>query len=168
MLAEVERAMRDHAPIVFLAWDPHPMNMRFDLRYLAGGDAVFGPDSGGAAVYTNTRAGYSRQCPNRGGCFVHYFGCTGMALDLAAAVWSWILGRVRSLPNLQPIDCGSGTCPSIRTMSSGSTEGPRSTLKTDSDQRNHRNKKSSQRFRVDACGTSTVAAAGVTHRNRAN
>jgi glycine betaine/proline transport system substrate-binding protein len=67
MLAEVERAMRDHAPIVFLAWDPHPMNMRFDLRYLAGGDAVFGPDSGGAAVYTNTRAGYSRQCPNRGG-----------------------------------------------------------------------------------------------------
>ena len=87
MLAEVERAMRDHAPIVFLAWDPHPMNMRFDLRYLAGGDAVFGPDSGGAAVYTNTRAGYSRQCPNRGGCFVHCFGCTGMALDLAAAVW---------------------------------------------------------------------------------
>jgi glycine betaine/proline transport system substrate-binding protein len=65
MLAEVERAMHDHAPIVFLAWDPHPMNMRFDLRYLAGGDAVFGPDSGGAAVYTNTRACYSRQCPNR-------------------------------------------------------------------------------------------------------
>ena len=71
---------------------------RFALRYLAGGDAVFGPDSGGAAVYTNTRAGYSRQCPNKGSCFVHCFGCTGMALDLAAAVWSWILGRVRSLP----------------------------------------------------------------------
>ena len=66
MLAEVERAYRVHAPIVFLAWAPHPMNMRFDLRYLTGGDAVFGPNFGGAAVYTNTRAGYSAQCPNVG------------------------------------------------------------------------------------------------------
>jgi glycine betaine/proline transport system substrate-binding protein len=66
MLAEVERAYRLHAPIVFLAWDPHPMNMRFELRYLNGGDSVFGPNFGGAAVYTNTRAGYSAQCPNIG------------------------------------------------------------------------------------------------------
>ena len=64
MLAEVERAYRDRAPIVFLAWDPHPMNMRFDLQYLAGGDSVFGPNYGGASVYTNTRAGYALQCPN--------------------------------------------------------------------------------------------------------
>src|SRR4029077_15636854 len=64
MLAEVEPAPRAHAPIVFLAWDPHPMNMRFDLRYLAGGDAVFGPNFGEAAVYTNTRAGYLQECPN--------------------------------------------------------------------------------------------------------
>jgi glycine betaine/proline transport system substrate-binding protein len=66
MLAEVERAVRAHAPIVFLAWDPHPMNMRFELRYLTGGDAVFGPNYGGAAVYTNVRAGYLAQCPNLG------------------------------------------------------------------------------------------------------
>ena len=66
MLAEVERAVRGHKPIVFLAWDPHPMNMRFDLRYLSGGDATFGPNFGGAAVYTNTRAGYSAECPNVG------------------------------------------------------------------------------------------------------
>ena len=66
MLAEVERAMRDHQPIVFLAWDPHPMNMRFDLRYLKGGDAVFGPNYGGAEVYTVTRSGYSASCPNIG------------------------------------------------------------------------------------------------------
>jgi len=66
MLSEVERAYRSHAPIVFLAWEPHPMNMRFDLRYLTGGDAVFGPNFGGAAVYTNTRTGYSAQCPNLG------------------------------------------------------------------------------------------------------
>jgi glycine betaine/proline transport system substrate-binding protein len=66
MLAEVERSFHAHAPIVFLAWDPHPMNMRFDLRYLSGGDAVFGPNFGGAAVYTNTRAGFSTECPNLG------------------------------------------------------------------------------------------------------
>ncbi len=66
MLAEVERAIRAHQPVVFLAWDPHPMNMRFDLRYLSGGDAVFGPNFGGATIYTNTRAGYSAACPNLG------------------------------------------------------------------------------------------------------
>jgi len=66
MLAEVERAIRAHQPIVFLAWDPHPMNMRFELRYLEGGDSVFGPNYGEATVYTNTRSGYSRECPNMG------------------------------------------------------------------------------------------------------
>jgi glycine betaine/proline transport system substrate-binding protein len=66
MLAEVERAVGARTPIVFLAWDPHPMNMRFQLRYLTGGDAVFGPNFGGAAVYTNVRAGYLAQCPNLG------------------------------------------------------------------------------------------------------
>ncbi len=64
MLAQVERAIHDKRPIVFLAWDPHPMNMRFDLRYLTGGDATFGPNFGAAAVYTNTRKGYSTECPN--------------------------------------------------------------------------------------------------------
>ena len=64
MLAQVERAIHDKRPVVFLAWDPHPMNMRFDLRYLSGGDATFGPNFGAAAVYTNTRKGYSTECPN--------------------------------------------------------------------------------------------------------
>ncbi len=66
MLAEVERAVRARTPIVFLGWAPHPMNMRFDIRYLTGGDASFGPDFGGATIYTNTRAGYSSDCPNVG------------------------------------------------------------------------------------------------------
>jgi glycine betaine/proline transport system substrate-binding protein len=66
MLAEVERAVRDHAPIVFLAWDPHPMNVRFKLRYLSGGDATFGPNYGGATIYTTVRTGYLRECPNIG------------------------------------------------------------------------------------------------------
>ena len=42
------------------------MNMRFALRYLSGGDAAFGPNFGGAAVFTNTRAQYSAECPNLG------------------------------------------------------------------------------------------------------
>ncbi|HEY0766832.1 MAG TPA: choline ABC transporter substrate-binding protein, partial [Steroidobacteraceae bacterium] len=66
MLAEVERAFRAHAPIVFLGWDPHLMNVRFDMRYLSGGDAVFGPNYGEARVYTTTRTGYSGECPNIG------------------------------------------------------------------------------------------------------
>ena len=66
MLSQVARAFQAKQPIVFLAWEPHPMNMRFDLRYLNGGDAVFGPNFGGATVYTVTRAGYSAECPNVG------------------------------------------------------------------------------------------------------
>ncbi|MGO9039937.1 MAG: choline ABC transporter substrate-binding protein, partial [Steroidobacteraceae bacterium] len=66
MLAQVERAYRSKEPIVFLAWEPHPMNMRFDIKYLNGGDAVFGPNFGGATIYTVTRTGYSAECPNMG------------------------------------------------------------------------------------------------------
>jgi glycine betaine/proline transport system substrate-binding protein len=64
MLAEVERAINAKRPVVFLAWDPHPMNMRFDIRYLTGGDATFGPNYGAATIYTTVRAGYMAQCPN--------------------------------------------------------------------------------------------------------
>jgi glycine betaine/proline transport system substrate-binding protein len=64
MLAQVERAFHDHQPVVFLAWEPHPMNIRFDLKYLSGGDDVFGPNFGGATIYTVTRRGYAQQCPN--------------------------------------------------------------------------------------------------------
>ncbi len=66
MLAEVERAVRAGSPIVFLGWQPHPMNNRFAMRYLAGGDSVFGANYGAAKVFTNARAGYLRQCPNVG------------------------------------------------------------------------------------------------------
>lgn len=64
MLAEVARAYAARKPVVFLAWDPHPMNMQFDLRYLTGGDATFGPNFGGARVLTLVRKGYLQQCPN--------------------------------------------------------------------------------------------------------
>jgi glycine betaine/proline transport system substrate-binding protein len=66
MLAQVERAVRSQQPVVFLAWEPHPMNMRFDLKYLSGGDEVFGPNYGGATIFTVTRKGYADACPNVG------------------------------------------------------------------------------------------------------
>ena len=40
------------------------MNANFDLTYLSGGDDYFGPNFGGATVYTNVRAGYMEACPN--------------------------------------------------------------------------------------------------------
>jgi len=66
MLAQVARAERRGEMIVFLGWEPHPMNANFDLTYLEGGDDYFGPNLGGATVYTNTTAGYVQKCPNIG------------------------------------------------------------------------------------------------------
>ncbi|RYB05258.1 choline ABC transporter substrate-binding protein [Lichenibacterium ramalinae] len=66
MLSQVERAVKRHEPIVFLGWEPHPMNTKFKLDYLSGGDDVFGPNYGGATVLTNVRAGLRQDCPNLG------------------------------------------------------------------------------------------------------
>ncbi len=66
MLAQVDRANRRNEAVVFLGWEPHPMNANFELTYLTGGDEYFGPNLGGATVYTNTRAGFSDDCPNLG------------------------------------------------------------------------------------------------------
>ena len=66
MLSAVARANRDAKPIIFLGWEPHPMNANFAMTYLTGGDDYFGPDLGGAVVATNTRAGYVAECPNTG------------------------------------------------------------------------------------------------------
>jgi glycine betaine/proline transport system substrate-binding protein len=64
MLTQVEKASKTNEWIVFLGWAPHPMNSRYKIDYLAGGDAYFGPDYGGADIYTNIRAGYAKECPN--------------------------------------------------------------------------------------------------------
>lgn len=64
MLAEVQRATSHKEDVVFLGWAPHPMNVNFTIQYLAGGDDSFGPNFGGAIVYTNARAGWAEQCPN--------------------------------------------------------------------------------------------------------
>ena len=66
MLSQVARAEKRGKMVVFLGWAPHPMNAKFALTYLSGGDDFFGPNFGGADVYTNTRKGYSSDCPNMG------------------------------------------------------------------------------------------------------
>jgi len=66
MLSQVQRAERRNEPMIFLGWEPHPMNANFQMTYLSGGDDWFGPDFGGAEVLTNTRAGYVAECPNVG------------------------------------------------------------------------------------------------------
>jgi glycine betaine/proline transport system substrate-binding protein len=64
MLAQVQRATTRNEDIVFLGWAPHPMNVNFKIQYLSGGDDSFGPNFGGAVVYTNERAGFAADCPN--------------------------------------------------------------------------------------------------------
>ncbi|MCI2400753.1 choline ABC transporter substrate-binding protein [Aliiroseovarius subalbicans] len=66
MLAQVARADKKDEPVVFLGWEPHPMNANFDMGYLTGGDDYFGPNLGGAEVMTNTRAGFVTDCANVG------------------------------------------------------------------------------------------------------
>ncbi len=50
VLAEVSKHNDDGKPIVFLGWEPHPMNSMFKMTYLTGGDDYFGPNFGGATV----------------------------------------------------------------------------------------------------------------------
>ncbi|MBO9628198.1 MAG: choline ABC transporter substrate-binding protein [Shinella sp.] len=64
MLTQVDRMTKSNEWIVFLAWEPHPMNINYKLTYLSGGDAEYGPNFGGATVRTVARKGYSGDCPN--------------------------------------------------------------------------------------------------------
>ena len=65
MLAEAGARRTSGEGIVFLGWEPHPMNANIEMTYLTGGDEVFGPNFGGATVYTNTRKGYVSRVPER-------------------------------------------------------------------------------------------------------
>jgi glycine betaine/proline transport system substrate-binding protein len=66
MLAQAARAEKSGEGIVFLGWEPHPMNKNLEMVYLTGGDDWFGPNLGGATVHTNVRKGYVAECPNVG------------------------------------------------------------------------------------------------------
>ncbi|WP_342235047.1 choline ABC transporter substrate-binding protein [Inquilinus sp. OTU3971] len=88
MLSQVDRAVRRKEWIVFLGWAPHPMNKNYPLQYLTGGDEYFGPNFGGATVYTNVRAGYLTECPNVGKLLQNL----AFTLDMEATVMEAIAG----------------------------------------------------------------------------
>jgi glycine betaine/proline transport system substrate-binding protein len=64
MLVEVNRAIRQKKWVVFLGWEPHPMNVQMQIAYLSGGDDVFGPNYGEARVLTAMPPDYASRCPN--------------------------------------------------------------------------------------------------------
>ena len=64
MLTQVRKAISKEDWIVFLGWEPHPMNLDYQITYLAGADVEFGPNFGGATVRTISRKGYAGECPN--------------------------------------------------------------------------------------------------------
>jgi glycine betaine/proline transport system substrate-binding protein len=72
MLTQVKKNTEDKDWSVFLGWEPHPMNRNMNIRYLAGGADYWGPNKGGAKVYTITRQGYAWECPNVGQLLANY------------------------------------------------------------------------------------------------
>lgn len=86
MLAQVARADKKGEPVVFLGWEPHPMNANFEMTYLTGGDDYFGPNFGGAVVDTNTRAGYVTECANTGKLLQNLEFSLAMENEIMAAI----------------------------------------------------------------------------------
>ncbi len=66
MLTEVQRRHRKGQWAAWLGWAPHPMNINIDMKFLKGGADYWGPNQGGATVYSLVRKGYAWQCPNVG------------------------------------------------------------------------------------------------------
>jgi glycine betaine/proline transport system substrate-binding protein len=64
MLAQVERAGRQKNWIVFVGWEPHPMNTKYKMAYLSGGEKTFGANYGASDVFTVARKGFTDECQN--------------------------------------------------------------------------------------------------------
>lgn len=63
MLSQAMKLDGAGQPVVFLGWEPHPMNAAMELTYLTGGEEWFGAEG---SVFTNTRKGFVADCPNTG------------------------------------------------------------------------------------------------------
>ncbi|MFN3844613.1 MAG: choline ABC transporter substrate-binding protein [Paracoccaceae bacterium] len=63
MLSQAMRLDAQGKPVVFLGWEPHPMNAAIQMTYLTGGEEWFGAEG---SVFTNTRKDYVTDCPNTG------------------------------------------------------------------------------------------------------
>jgi len=86
MMVTVERAIRDKKWVVFLGWEPHPMNIQISMNYLAGGDDVFGPNYGEARVYTLTSTDFLQRCPNAGKLVTNLRFTTGLENQVMQSV----------------------------------------------------------------------------------
>lgn len=86
MLAEVRGRSQQEEPIVFLGWEPHPMNTFLEMTYLTGGDDYFGPNLGAAEVYTNIRTGFAEEYPNLGKFFENLEFTLAMENEIMTAI----------------------------------------------------------------------------------
>lgn len=66
MLAQVQKDIANHDWVVWIGWTPHPMTINIDMRFLNGADEYFGPNGGGASVYTVVHPGFAWRCRNVG------------------------------------------------------------------------------------------------------
>ncbi len=95
MLAQVQRAIQAEQPILFFGWRPHPMNVRYELEYLTDGNDTFGPQDGMATVLTNTRAGFSEECPNLG----RFLSNLSFTVEAEDVMMSYVLDE-----GMEPVD----------------------------------------------------------------
>ena len=86
MLAQVARNDAAGTPTVFLAWEPHPMNLNFEITYLTGGDEEFGPNFGSASIHTLARKEWVAECPNAARLFTQLVFETEMENQLIAEI----------------------------------------------------------------------------------
>ncbi len=94
MLAEVSRAVSRNEWVVFLGWQPHPMNIVQQIGYLADGDAEFGPNYGGASVYTIARRDYAKACQD----VAKFFSQLAVNIDYENAGMQMVMGDGMEFP----------------------------------------------------------------------
>ncbi len=63
MLSQVKKAAKDKEWIVFLGWEPHWMNLEWDLKYLKDPKHLWG-EPGSTRVLTAVRTGLQEDAPN--------------------------------------------------------------------------------------------------------
>jgi glycine betaine/proline transport system substrate-binding protein len=89
MLSEVIRQAKSQKWVVYLGWEPHPMNQKIPMTYLSGGDAYFGPQFGKSSVHINSRRGYSQECPQ----IASFFKNISLTLETENQLMSMILDQ---------------------------------------------------------------------------
>lgn len=64
MMAQVERHISNDEWIAFIGWQPHPMNLNYDIKYLEKGELMGNQKE--KAIYTIASTGYPWKCQNVG------------------------------------------------------------------------------------------------------